>query len=194
MHMCDMTHSYVYHDSFIRVTCLIHMWVIWWLYYQVAVFERKRAPCLVALLRKMTCDLRHPMSLRHPVSRVPLEGKGDSYGDSYDSRVTYTARHVWNESCHTYKWDMSHMWMRHVTHMSESYGNSHGVQCKVYFTHTCVNGESYSDSHGAPCNMHHFTEKKYTCTYIYIYIYICIYNIYMYVYKYICICKVNLAI
>jgi len=25
IHMCDMTHSYVWHDSFICVTCLIHM-------------------------------------------------------------------------------------------------------------------------------------------------------------------------
>ena len=25
-----------------------------------------------------------------------------------------------NESCHTYEWDMSHIWMRHVTHMNES--------------------------------------------------------------------------
>ena len=28
---------------------------------------RKRALQLVALLRKMTCNLRHPMGLRHPV-------------------------------------------------------------------------------------------------------------------------------
>ena len=25
-----------------------------------------------------------------------------------------------NESCHTYEWVMSHMWMSHVTHMNES--------------------------------------------------------------------------
>jgi len=31
------------------------------------VILRKRALYLVALLRKMTCNLRHPMSLRHPV-------------------------------------------------------------------------------------------------------------------------------
>jgi len=24
-----------------------------------------------------------------------------------------------NESCHTYKWVMSHVWMSHVTHMNE---------------------------------------------------------------------------
>ena len=27
---------------------------------------------------------------------------------------------VWNESCHTYEWVMSHIWTSHVTHMSES--------------------------------------------------------------------------
>jgi len=33
-------------------------------------FSRKRALCLVALLREMTCNLRHPISLRHPVPHV----------------------------------------------------------------------------------------------------------------------------
>ena len=34
------------------------------------VIFRKRALYLVALLRKMTCNLRHPMGLRHPVQVV----------------------------------------------------------------------------------------------------------------------------
>jgi len=34
------------------------------------VIFRKRALELVAILRKMTCNLRHPMGLRHPVTLV----------------------------------------------------------------------------------------------------------------------------
>jgi len=35
-----------------------------------------------------------------------------------------------NESCHTYEWVMSHIWMSHVTHMNES--------CHTYEWRLCV--------------------------------------------------------
>ena len=34
-----------------------------------------------------------------------------------------------NESCHTYEWVMSHIWMSHVTHMNES--------CHIYMNESC---------------------------------------------------------
>jgi len=54
--ICDMTHSYVWHDSFIRVTWLIHM-----------------CDC---------CTAPRPVYVTHM-----------------------------NESCHTYEWVVSHIWM-----------------------------------------------------------------------------------
>jgi len=84
VYMCDKTHSFVRHDSFILVTWIIHfsigmVWIssvqsgedsqdalFWW------VIFRKRALWLVALLRKMTCNLRYPMGLRHLVLRLQI--------------------------------------------------------------------------------------------------------------------------
>jgi len=79
----------------------------------------ERALYIVALLRKMTCKLKHPMPLRHPVSWII----------TVMSRMIAT--HMLNESCHTVQVSvmlllmikvMSHVkgsrhtWMSHVTH------------------------------------------------------------------------------
>jgi len=56
--MC-MAHVY---GSFVLLTGVVS-----WDALSLQVIFRKRALYLVALLRKMTCNLRHPMSLRHPV-------------------------------------------------------------------------------------------------------------------------------
>jgi len=51
---------------------------------------------------------------------------------------------VMNESCHTYEWVMSHIWMSHVTHMNESchtyewvmsHIRSSHVTCKLVMSH-----------------------------------------------------------
>jgi len=47
------------------------------------------------------------------------------------------ARHVTrvNESCHTYEWVMSHIWMSHVTHASESCHTYEWVMLHVWVSH-----------------------------------------------------------
>jgi len=78
----------------------------------------------VALLRKMTCNLRHPIGLRHPVRMLSIR-------TSQSSKTWYFVSpfisHIWmshgthmNESWHTYEWVLSHIWIRHVTHTNES--------------------------------------------------------------------------
>ena len=53
-------------------------------------------------MRKETCNLRHPMHLRHPVVKD-------------NSLPCYDGTH-----CATYEWVMLHIWMSHVTHTNES--------------------------------------------------------------------------
>jgi len=77
------------------------------------VIFRKRALYLVALLQKMTCNLRHPMSLRHPL----IEG---AVWHTWMPHIWLRdATHVF-ECCHTYECVTWHIWMSNVTHMNES--------------------------------------------------------------------------
>jgi len=78
--MCDMTHSYVWHDSFKSAT-----WLIRRSYVSYHTYERD-----MICIRMM----RHTLLMRH---------------------VTHV-----NESCHTYEWVMSHLWISHITHINES--------------------------------------------------------------------------
>ena len=76
---------------------------------------RERALYIVALLRKMTCNLRHPMPLRHPVLNVlyeptveltcerfcksQVEGErsrvGRQHSATYCNTLQHTATHKW---------------------------------------------------------------------------------------------------
>jgi len=40
--------------------------------------------------------------------------------DHSDHDWLFRSHHSYDESCHTYEWVMSHIWMSHVTHMNES--------------------------------------------------------------------------
>jgi len=57
--------------------------------------------------------------------------------------------HIWmshvthmNESCHTYKWVMSHIWMSHVTHMNESCHTYEWVMSHIWMIHVTHMNES----------------------------------------------------
>jgi len=47
-----------------------------------------------------------------------------------------------NESCHTYKWAMSHIWMSHVTHMNESCHTYKWVMSHIWTSHVTHMNES----------------------------------------------------
>ena len=90
--MCDMTHSYVWHDSFICVTWLIHM-------------------CdMTHLSRTWTCDMTHPS-----ITHIWIRDEEPSVMN--ESRVTWLI-HL----SHTYEWEMKNpaSWMSHVSRMNES--------------------------------------------------------------------------
>ena len=98
IHMCAMTHSRVWHDSF-----------IWKICYGAHMFE--------------SCHTyQHIMS--HISNHVTHMGKScHTYGwvmsHIWVSHVTHKVNHVtrMDKSCHTYGWVMSHMRVSHVTHM-----------------------------------------------------------------------------
>ena len=87
------THSYVWHDSFICVPWLIHM-----------------------------CAMTHSYVCHDSFMQVK-----SNLGGSFIFRCRSVWKHVYshvthmNESFHTYKWVISHIWMSHGTHMNESY-------------------------------------------------------------------------
>jgi len=118
-----------------------------------------------------------------------------------------------NESCHTYEWVMSHIWMSHVTHMNESCHTCEYVMAHVWMSHvtrmTCLwlQCVAVNDTPGC-CRQRHNTYQwvmsymwmsRLTrvnrwlhitnlcmCVYIYIYIYTYIYIcIYIYINIYI---------
>ena len=83
IHISDMPHSYVWHDSFISLTCLIHMCDMTHSYLWHASFI-----CVTWLIY---------------ISHIRM------------SRMTRC------ETCHTYEWGWRHTRMRHITHMKASY-------------------------------------------------------------------------
>jgi len=88
-HMCDMTRSYVRHDSFICATWLVHMCFI----------MNSRAICLVHMCDMTRLRAWHDSFIcatTHFISQLLI--------------VRYC--NIWR--CHTYEGVMSHIWMSHV--------------------------------------------------------------------------------
>jgi len=98
--LCDMTHTYVWHDY------IVHAWhdsrscVTWFTFM-----------CDTTHLAKVELDLTDP--LRRNVHLI--------------CHVTHM-----NESCRTYKWVISHIWISHVTHMKVSCHTYEWESCHTY--------------------------------------------------------------
>ena len=113
----------------------------------VYVMFRNRALQLVALLRKMTCNLRRPMGLCHPLSRkawrimalpllhAPHERETDS---TTSNRIllthTYTHTHM-----HTHTYTHAHIHTRTHTHATRNY-----TRMRVHTPHTCTHTEKHT--------------------------------------------------
>ena len=125
IHICDVTRSYVWRDSFICVTWLMHMCdathsYVW----------RDSFICVTWLTRLNYMFQATRLYVRHSF---------------YSRRVIY----VWRDSCicvrwlvcrvtdaqycqELYEWVMSHIWMSHVTHRNESRHAYEGVMSQTH--------------------------------------------------------------
>ena len=70
-----------------------------------------------------------------------------------------------NESCHTHDWVMSHVWMRHVTHMNESCHTHEWVLSHVWMSHvTHLNKSCHTYESGmSHIRMSHITHLNESC-------------------------------
>jgi len=104
--MCDMTHFFVWHDSFKCVTWLIHMCDMTHSY----VSHMLHVTWLIYMI--YVTSLMHMCTMTHIYYQFV----------TWMSHVTHWMSHAAHEkdSRYTYAWVMSHIWMSHVTHMNES--------------------------------------------------------------------------
>jgi len=135
IHMCDMTHSYVSHDSFIRVTCLIHMCDMTytssicetWLISENLIIIVNGAIRVIYKLIYMWHEPR-PTHMR--------------------KRKRFRAHpYAWYDAYSVNEWVMSHVWMSHVTHMNES--------CHVWY-----DAYSVARTHRMPYLSGRFSQKS----------------------------------
>jgi len=145
LRMCDTTHSYVRHDSFVYAT-----WRI----------------CI--------CDVTPYVMLRMWMRHAThMDGSGHTYTRTHTHTHTHThkdeACHTYNmshvthmtESCHIYKWVMSHIRTSHVTHMTESY------QLSLFRNESChkhMNGSCYIAREALQPSATYFDTLQHTAT------------------------------
>jgi len=84
------SYSYMWHDSIIFVTCLIH-----------------------------TCGMTHSYVWHDPLIQVMHLDFREDFFNGWKGPWLRHAINMY-KSCHTYEWEISHGWMSHVTDMNES--------------------------------------------------------------------------
>jgi len=115
IHMCDMTHPYVWHDSSRCVTWLIHICLTWLIH----MCERthlcvSHGSFIFVTWLIHTCGLQLASVLINESCNTyewVMTHVGERVSHVRSGRVTHV-----NESCNTCEWVMSHIWMSHVTH------------------------------------------------------------------------------
>jgi len=133
IHMCDMTHSYVWHDSFIGVTGRIHMCDMTHSY-----LFHDSSMCVAWRLHM--CDITHSYSKKDPFTCVAwLIRTHDilqciavcgSVLQCIATGGSLSYLHVTHviESRHTHEWVMSHVYLSHITQ-----ANSHRRHLFFFF-------------------------------------------------------------
>ena len=116
IHMCDTTRSCVRHDSFICVTCLIHVRC-----------TDPRNFCWnsahTATHTATHCNTRsntYCNTLQHTLQHILQHTATHAATHMQCIDSTHFCRHLrTDESCRTYEWVISCIWMGHVTHVKE---------------------------------------------------------------------------
>jgi len=118
IYTCDMIHSYVWRDPFVRVTLLMH------------ICDMTHSCChglpRLSVIYRSSATL-HNVMFENASNEIDSETAVLSLRESCRT-YEWGVSHVWmshitrtNESYHTYEWVISHIWRRHVTHMKVSY-------------------------------------------------------------------------
>jgi len=125
--MCDMTHSYVCHDSLLYHTCaMTHYW-------------RWNAHTMRSVMNEswhtyewVTSHIRmsHDTHMNESCHTYHVECYEWVMSHIWMSRGTHM-----NESWHTYEWGMSQIWMRPITRMNKSCYTNEWVMPHVWMSH-----------------------------------------------------------
>jgi len=127
--MCDTIHSYVWHDSFLCVTWLIHMCDMTSIY----VWHVSFMCCYKQLPHAFIC-------ITYEVSHIC-----HTYDMSHMCH-TYEVSHIWSVTqIHTYVTHMSHMW--YVTHMSHKFTHMRDMSHLYVWRNLFLCGMSYMKCH-----------------------------------------------
>ena len=135
MHVCDMTHSCVWHDSFKCVTWLISV-----------------------------CGMRFIRMYNFVILLGPKQSRKYTYEKVMSHTQMSHVTHM-NESCHTHEWVMSLMSLSQVTHMNESRHENDWAVSHIWISHRTHVDEScptngWVMSHPS---MSHVTHKHESC-------------------------------
>ena len=104
----------------------------------------------VSFLTSKSLHSKGPLASRVERMNVCIEMRYVTHMDESCHTYGWVISHIWmshfthmNESCHTYGWVMSHIWMSHVTHMDESCHTCEWVMSHIWMSHVTHMDESY---------------------------------------------------
>jgi len=123
LHTCDMTrHLYVWHDS--SSLCVTWLVISMCDMTHCYVCVERVLTRTASIPRAGTCSTHTYASFHTCVTHISTSHTHTCHADM-SAGVTRM-----NESCHTYEWVMSHVWMSYVTCMNESH-MSHRNECGI---------------------------------------------------------------
>jgi len=127
-------------DMFAILYSLMYEWVMWHLNeWGDSEHDTFLQSCIVSCVNKFTLNLQESGKSRARLKEIERTSHVNrahttrlEYLQYYTVSCTGNGTHR-NETCHTYEWEMSHIWMRHVTRMKIQHHTCH--TCKRAMSH-----------------------------------------------------------